>query len=196
VEKKHIFDGPGGKETLAQLFAGNRSSSSITSRSAPSGRRLPALLLLADNFNGIALHLKHRDTYLGRRVPGALRQAGGLRWAGISNGSHPSGQISISTTTSFAREELANKVAYYNFASEKPRDRKWRASVLFTKTQLASCSTPTRRMHVASTKYLDLTPKGPSEAGHEGGPQVLAPSGRVSGLSGHKAKFGVYVCLY
>ena len=38
VEKTYVFDGPNGKETLADLFGGRASSSSITSCSAPTGK--------------------------------------------------------------------------------------------------------------------------------------------------------------
>ena len=62
VDKSYAFDGPNGKKTLADLFAG-RSQLVVYhfmfDPDWPEG--CPACSFWADNFNGIVVHLDHRD---------------------------------------------------------------------------------------------------------------------------------------
>src|SRR6266702_5656866 len=63
VEKEYVFDGPKGKETLADLFAGR--SQLIVYHfmfGADWKEGCPACSFWADNFNGIIAHLRQRDT--------------------------------------------------------------------------------------------------------------------------------------
>src|SRR5213079_2607273 len=62
VEKKYVFDGPKGKETLAELFAGK--SQLIVYHfmfGADWDEGCPACSFWADNFNPNIVHLRHRD---------------------------------------------------------------------------------------------------------------------------------------
>jgi predicted dithiol-disulfide oxidoreductase (DUF899 family) len=78
---------------------------------------------------------------------------------------------------SFTREELANKGAYYNFTSVKPKSSEVAGISVFYKDSAGlvfhTYSTYARGIDQmnAAYNYLDLTPKGRDEGGHEGGPQ-------------------------
>src|SRR5256885_3116816 len=62
VEKQYVFDGPKGKETLADLF-GERSQLIVYHfMFGPSWiEGCPSCSFLADTFDGAAVHLPHRD---------------------------------------------------------------------------------------------------------------------------------------
>src|SRR5512136_3398071 len=65
VEKPYVFDGPRGKETLAQLFAGRSQLVVYHFMFAPEADAgCPHCSFWADNFNGIDVHLNHRDVTL------------------------------------------------------------------------------------------------------------------------------------
>ena len=62
VEKAYLFDGPGGKETLSDLFAGRRQL--IVNHfmfGADWNEGCPSCSFWADTYNGIVVHLEHRD---------------------------------------------------------------------------------------------------------------------------------------
>lgn len=62
VDKEYVFDGPDGKTTLAQLFAG-RSQLAVYHFmfGVDWDAGCPHCSFWADNFNGIDIHLAHRD---------------------------------------------------------------------------------------------------------------------------------------
>jgi predicted dithiol-disulfide oxidoreductase (DUF899 family) len=63
VDKEYVFDGPRGKETLADVFAGK--SQLVVYHfmfGADWSEGCPACSFWADNFNGIVAHLRQRDT--------------------------------------------------------------------------------------------------------------------------------------
>jgi hypothetical protein len=63
VEKEYVFVGPNGKETLAQLFDDSTQLIVYHFMFAPEWEAgCPSCSFWADNFNGIDVHLKHRDT--------------------------------------------------------------------------------------------------------------------------------------
>lgn len=62
VEKPYVFEGPEGKETLAQLFAGRSQLAVYHFMFAPEWEEgCKHCSFWADNFNGTAVHLNHRD---------------------------------------------------------------------------------------------------------------------------------------
>jgi predicted dithiol-disulfide oxidoreductase (DUF899 family) len=65
VEKKYVFDGPSGKETLGDLF-GKRSQLMIYHFMFGPGwsEGCPSCSYLADHFDGTTIHLAHRDVTL------------------------------------------------------------------------------------------------------------------------------------
>src|SRR6202051_5020332 len=63
VDKEYVFDGPNGKETLAELFE-NRGQLVVYHFMFPPDWDEGCLhcSFWADNFNGLGVHLNHRDT--------------------------------------------------------------------------------------------------------------------------------------
>ncbi|MBV8215734.1 MAG: DUF899 domain-containing protein [Verrucomicrobia bacterium] len=65
VEKEYVFEGPKGKETLADLFEGRSQLVVYHFMFAPEwDEGCPSCSFWADNFNAIGIHLKHRDVTL------------------------------------------------------------------------------------------------------------------------------------
>src|SRR5262245_59104529 len=63
VEKPYVFDGPNGKETLGGLFAGRSQLIVYHFMFDPEwDAGCKHCSIWADNFNGIDVHLAHRDT--------------------------------------------------------------------------------------------------------------------------------------
>src|ERR1700687_2664919 len=62
VGKKYVFDGPRGKETLADLFGGRSQLIVYHFMFGPGWKEgCPSCSFLADTFDGAAVHLAHRD---------------------------------------------------------------------------------------------------------------------------------------
>jgi predicted dithiol-disulfide oxidoreductase (DUF899 family) len=62
VTKKYVFDGPHGKETLAELFEGRSQLVIHHFMFGPDEKAgCPHCSLRADGFNGINVHLRQRD---------------------------------------------------------------------------------------------------------------------------------------
>jgi predicted dithiol-disulfide oxidoreductase (DUF899 family) len=65
VEKEYVFDGPEGNETLSDLFAGRQQLLVYHFMFGPDWEEgCPSCSFWADNFNGVDIHLAHRDTTL------------------------------------------------------------------------------------------------------------------------------------
>jgi predicted dithiol-disulfide oxidoreductase (DUF899 family) len=182
VEKEYVFDGPDGKETLTRLFAGKSQLIVYHFMFGPDWEAgCPHCSFWADNFNGITVHLKHRDTTLVAVSQAPLaklaayerRMGWNFKWVS-SFGT----DFNFDYHVSFTPEELANKDAEYNFAREKqPRGSEVAGTSVFCKDSAGAVfhtySTYARGIDMMNAAYnfLDLTPKGRDEAGHEGGPQ-------------------------
>src|ERR1700737_4521507 len=62
VDKEYVFEGPNGKETLSELFAGKSQLIVYHFMFDPAWEAgCKSCSFWADNFNGIDIHLKHRD---------------------------------------------------------------------------------------------------------------------------------------
>jgi predicted dithiol-disulfide oxidoreductase (DUF899 family) len=65
VEKGYVFDGPNGQETLADLFEDRSQLIIYHFMYGPDWEEgCPSCSFWADNFNGIVIHLNHRDISL------------------------------------------------------------------------------------------------------------------------------------
>jgi len=65
VDKGYVFEGPEGKESLADLFADNRQLIVYHFMFGPDwDEGCPSCSFWADNYNGINIHLQHRDVTL------------------------------------------------------------------------------------------------------------------------------------
>ena len=107
--KQYVFDGPEGKQTLAQLFNGHSQLIVYHFMFGPDWEAgCKSCSFWADNFNGIVPHLNQRDvTFVAiSRAPLPKLQAFAARLGGASNGCHPLAAISITTTMCRSRPKL------------------------------------------------------------------------------------------
>jgi len=175
VEKRYVFEGPNGKETLADLFAGRSQLMVYHFMLGPRWKEgCPSCSFLADGFDGCAIHLAHRDvTFLAiSRAPWpeieAFRRRMGWRFKWVSsNGS----DFNFDYHVSFTPEERAKGKVFYNYAMmEFPSEEGPGASVFYKNEAgeiFHTYSTYARGLDpmVATYQWLDLAPKGRDEEG-------------------------------
>jgi predicted dithiol-disulfide oxidoreductase (DUF899 family) len=111
VTKQYVFEGPEGKQTLAQLFSDRSQLIVYHFMFDPDWEAgCKSCSFWADNFNGIVPHLNQRDvTFVAiSRAPLAKLQAFATRlvWGGALNGCHPPAAISITTTPCRSRRKI------------------------------------------------------------------------------------------
>jgi predicted dithiol-disulfide oxidoreductase (DUF899 family) len=173
VEKNYSFDGPDGKETLSDLFAGKSQLIVYHFMFDPSWEAgCKSCSFWADNFNGIDIHLKHRDvSFLAiSRAPLAKleayrrRMGWGFKWVS-SFGSDFNHDFGVS----FTPEQMAAGSAYWNYANQKPFEAETVGISVFCREQAQifhtySCYQRGVDMLNGAYHYLDLTPKGRDEA--------------------------------
>ena len=174
VEKEYVFTGPNGEETLAQLFDGSTQLIVYHFMFAPEWEAgCPSCSFWADNFNGIDVHLKHRDTSFVAisRAPyeklKAYRQRMGWNFKWLSAAGN---DFAYDLHASHTPEEMAGE-AWLNYKMAKPRPKGTDdvAISVFTKDldgdvfhTLSAYARGVDMMNGAY-HYLDLTPKGRDE---------------------------------
>lgn len=175
VEKDYVFEGPKGKETLAGLF-GRRSQLIVYHFMFGPGWKegCPSCSLLADHFDGLAVHLANRDVTLAvvSHAPlpeiEAFRKRMGWRFKWVSSfGSDFNHDYHVS----FTKDEMAKGSVYYNYEkSEFPSEEAPGASVFYKDDAgniFHTYSTYARGLDilVGAYNFLDLVPKGRDEDG-------------------------------
>jgi predicted dithiol-disulfide oxidoreductase (DUF899 family) len=173
VAKDYVFDGPDGKETLAELFAGKSQLLIYHFMFAPEdGEGCPHCSFWADHFDGAGFHLPQRDTALAvvSRAPlGKLlrfKRRMGWKFKWVSSGRN---NFNYDFHVSFSREEIRGGKAYYNYAkSETPMEDLPGASTFYRDRSGAvfhTYSTFSRGIDLLNGTYniLDLTAKGRDE---------------------------------
>ena len=175
VEKQYVFDGPKGKETLGDLF--DRRSQLIVYHFmfGPGWKEgCPSCSLLADHFDGAAIHLANRDVTLAVVSRATLAEIEGFKkrmgwrfnWVS-SFGSDFNRDYHVS----FAKDEMVNGKVYYNYdMREFPSEEAPGASVFYkdgTGDIFHTYSTYERGLDILLGVYnfLDLVPKGRDEDG-------------------------------
>src|SRR5512136_2308828 len=126
VDKPYVFDGPNGEETLADLF-GNRSQLVVYHFMFNPEWDEGCLhcSFWADNFNGIGIHLNHRDVTfvaisrapLAKIEPFKKRMDWSFKWV-----SSFQTDFNFDYHVSFTPEEMARQEAFYNFTLQDPGD--------------------------------------------------------------------------
>jgi len=172
VEKRYVFDGPNGKETLADLFDGRSQLIVYHFMFGPDWEEgCKSCSFWADNFNGIGVHLRHRDVTLvaGSRAPLAKleafrkRMGWGFKWV-----SSFSSDFNRDFQVSFTPEEMKREV-YYNYGMQKfPSEEAPGISVFYKDAKgevfhTYSCYARGLDMLNGAYHYLDLVPKGRDE---------------------------------
>ena len=181
VEKEYVFVGPKGEETLAQLFDDSTQLIVYHFMFAPEWEEgCPSCSFWADNFNGIDVHLKHRDTSFVAisRAPyeklKAYRQRMGWNFKWLSAFGN---DFAYDLHASYTPEEIASE-ALINYKMVKPSRSDDVAVSVFSKDMngdvFHTYSTYARGVDMlnGAYHYLDLTPKGRDEADQKPHPQA------------------------
>lgn len=181
VEKKHSFDGPHGKETLAELFAGKSQLIVYHFMFDPSWEEgCKSCSFWADNFNGIDIHLKHRDiTFLAiSRAPLAKieaykkRMGWSFKWVSSFDT-----DFNFDLGVSFTAEQVKG-TAVYNYREQKSWGTEAVGISVFYKDtdgQIFHTYSAYQRgvdMMNGAYHYIDLTPKGRDEGDQGPNPQA------------------------
>jgi len=175
VDKDYTFDGPNGRETLAQLF-GDRSQLVVYHfMFAPEWDvGCKNCSFWADNFNGITAHLRQRDVAFAAisRAPLAKLQAFAQRLGWTFKWVSSQGtDFNYDFEVSFQPDALARGDATYNFAKLQNANSDMPGISVFAKDESGAVfrtySTFGRGLDMMNTAYhyLDLVPKGRDEAG-------------------------------
>ncbi len=173
VEKNYVFDGPGGKESLADLFGGRSQLIVYHFMLGPGWKEgCPSCSFLADTFDGITVHLAHRDTTLlavsRATLPEieAFRKRMGWRFKWVSSFAN---DFNYDYHVSFTKDEIAKGKISYNYdMTEFPSEEAPGASVFYKNKDGEIFHTYSSfgrglDLMLGAYNYLDITPKGRDE---------------------------------
>ena len=172
VEKEYVFEGPNGKETLSDLFEGRSQLVIYHFMYAPEWEEgCPSCSFWADSFNGIIVHLNHRDvTFAGiSRAPlkklNAFKKRMGWTFKWVSSGNS---DFNYDYHVSFQAEVPKEKLEY-NYSQLSFDSSDLPGVSVFCKDEKGNIfhtySAYSRGIDVLNTayNYLDLVPKGRDE---------------------------------
>jgi predicted dithiol-disulfide oxidoreductase (DUF899 family) len=173
VEKRYVFEGPNGTETLADLFDGRSQLIVYHFMFGPGWKEgCPSCSFLADSFDGAAVHMAQRDTTLAvvsrATLPeiASFKQRMGWRFKWVSSsGSDFNYDYHVSAT----KDEQGKDKVYYNYDFTKfPSEERPGASVFYKRADgeiFHTYSAYARGLDILLPTYnfLDLTPKGRDE---------------------------------
>lgn len=172
VEKDYTFDGPHGKESLADLFGGKSQLVVYHFMFHPDwDEGCPSCSFWADNYNGIPVHLAHRDVahVTISRAPLAKLEAWKARmgWDFKWVSSHGS-DFNFDYHVSFTPQQAAGEDAIYNYQQAQVGEELPGISVFFQNDNgeiYHTYSTYSRGLDMlnGTYHYLDLVPKGRDE---------------------------------
>ena len=172
IEKQYVFEGPNGKETLADLFEGRSQLVIYHFMYAPDWEEgCPSCSFWADNFNPIVIHLNHREVTFAAisRAPleklNAFKERMGwsFKWVSSENNDF-NYDYHVSFPAGVPKEELEYNYSNLSFdTSDQPgvsvfyRDEK--GNIYHT------YSAYSRGIDILNTayNYLDLVPRGRDE---------------------------------
>jgi len=173
VEKQYVFDGPKGKESLADLFDGRSQLMVYHFMFAPEQEEgCKHCSFWADNFNPNVVHLNHRDVSFVAisRAPSSkierFRKRMGWDFKWVSSGQN---DFNYDYQVSFTPEQIASGTAVYNYANlDMDASDREGISVFYRDekgTIYHTYSTYARGIDAMNTayQYLDLAPKGRDE---------------------------------
>ncbi len=173
VEKEYVFDGPNGKETLADLFEGKSQLIVYHFMFGPEwDEGCPSCSFWADNYNGIVIHLNHRDISLVTvsRAPldklEAYKKRMGWSFKWVSSFGN---DFNWDYNVSFTPEEMEKEQMYYNYKMMSfPSDEGPGISVFYKNDKgeifhTYSCYQRGLDMLNGAYHLMDLVPKGRDE---------------------------------
>ena len=172
IEKNYVFDAPGGKRTLAELFEGRRQLLVQHFMFAPGWEQgCPSCSFMADHTDGMTVHLAQRDvTFVAvSRAPLAdierFRHRMGWRFTWVSSfGSDFNHDFHVSFTPEEAKGQI-----FYNYALQPFECEELPGISVFCKDEAGAVfhtySAYRRGVEAMMGTYslLDLTPKGRDE---------------------------------
>jgi predicted dithiol-disulfide oxidoreductase (DUF899 family) len=173
VEKQYAFDGPRGKESLAELFEGRSQLVVYHFMFSPDADEgCKHCSFWADNFNGIGVHLNHRDVTfvaisrapLAKIEPFKRRMGWDFKWL-----SSYDSDFNYDHQASFTQEQIKSGAVYYNFTKSKMGMTDREGTSVFYKDESGvifrtySCYARGIDMMNTAYHYLDLVPKGRDE---------------------------------
>jgi len=175
VTKQYVFEGPEGKQTLAELFDGRSQLIVYHFMFGPTwDAGCPHCSHWADSFNGVIVHLNHRDVSMVAvsRAPHARLAAYKKRMGWTFKWVSSSGtDFNFDYHVSFSPEDIARKKTFYNYAvQEQDMSEREGVSVFFKDVAgrvFHTYSTYARGIDLFSVdyNYLDIVPKGRDENG-------------------------------
>jgi len=173
VEKQYLFDGPGGRESLSDLFAGRSQLIVYHFMFPPEWEEgCPHCSFWADNFNDIIVHLNQRDVTFVAISRASLpkieafekRMGWSFKWL-----SSDDGDFNYDLGASFRPDDVASGARLYNFGTAKPGHTDREGVSVFYKDQngelFHTYSAFMRGIDMFNTAYhyLDIVPKGRDE---------------------------------
>jgi predicted dithiol-disulfide oxidoreductase (DUF899 family) len=175
VEKKYVFDGPNGKETLADLFEGRSQLIVYHFMFGPDwAEGCQSCSLLADHFDGSVPHLNARDVTLVvvSRAPLAQieafkkRMGWNFKWVSTYGT-----DFNFDYHVSFTKEEKAKGEVNYNYGTQKFFSDEGPGASAFYKDATGDIfhtySSYGRGLDIliGAYNFLDMAPKGRDEEG-------------------------------
>ncbi len=173
VDKNYSFEGVNGTETLSDLFDGRSQLIVYHFMYGPDWEdACPSCSFWADNFNGIDIHLNHRDASLVAISRASLdqlqayskRMGWDFKWLSSSVS-----EFNYDFQASFRAEEMEQGEVFYNFKmGQFPADEAPGISVFYKNEQgkifhTYSCYARGLDMLNGAYHYMDLLPKGRDE---------------------------------
>jgi predicted dithiol-disulfide oxidoreductase (DUF899 family) len=175
VEKPYRFDGPNGPLWLSDLFDGRSQLIIYHFMFAPEWEEgCKSCSFWADNFDGIPVHLKHRDvTFVAvSRAPLTKIQAYKTRMGwGFPWVSSYGSDFNFDYHVSFTREAIAAERIYWNYEVQERSAAEEQGVSIFYRNEdgelfhTYSCYSRGIDMMNGAYQYLDLVPKGRDEDG-------------------------------
>ncbi|HMD43604.1 MAG TPA: thioredoxin family protein [Candidatus Acidoferrum sp.] len=175
VEKPYTFDGPQGKETLADLFNGRSQLIVYHFMLGPGWKEgCPSCSFLSDHLDGSVPHLAARDVRLAvvSRAPlaeiEAFKTRMGWRFHWVSSSAT---DFNYDYHVSRSKEELGKEEVYYNYGMRKfPSEERPGTSVFYKDAAgniFHTYSSYARGLDilVGTYNWLDIVPKGRDEQG-------------------------------
>ncbi len=174
IEKDYVFDGPEGKQNLSDLFDGKSQLMIYHFMLGPEWKEgCPSCSFWADNFNGIDIHLAHRDiSFLSvsraayEKIEAYKQRMGwDFKWVSSLNN-----DFNYDLGVSFTPEEKeANEITYNYLKQPYFVDEMPGVSVFIKNEQddiFHTYSTYSRGLDIlnGAYNYIDLSPKGRDEA--------------------------------
>jgi predicted dithiol-disulfide oxidoreductase (DUF899 family) len=155
VEKNYVFDAPGGKVSLTDLFAGHSQLVIYHFMFGPDWKEgCPSCSFTSDHIDGALAHLAARDVtmVMVSRAPlakiEAFKKRMGWRFNWVSSyGS----DFNPDFHASFTKDEMAQGKVNYNYTMQQFPSEEAPASASSTGTPAGTCSTPTPPTGAASS---------------------------------------------